>query len=218
MLHCSLVIARASNWHIALLTAHPYCIIYRSRNRTAFFSSSGCLAFWLWNARQLLFFSSRILFFAPVMNTTFAHIIFSSRCTVSNVFCFFDYPKHFFCREWAITRSCSHSLFNTWFALHSLMRDGIILFGGGAVPTLFQIVCTPQFFFTKFWKKYAQNICVYTVYVNLAAHVDDIAKHGSPSFPSAIHCIYSLTVSVLLWMVDLYKHLVVGGWMLGLQG
>ena len=34
--------------------------------------------------------------------------------------------------------------------------------GGGAVPILFQIMCAPQFFFTKFRKKYAWNINVYT--------------------------------------------------------
>ena len=33
----------------------------------------------------------------------------------------------------------------------------------GAVPTLFQIIRTPQFFFAKFRKKYARNIRVYTV-------------------------------------------------------
>ena len=79
-----------------------------------FFSNSGCLAFWLRNAQRLLFFSlSRILFFLPVTNTTFAHIILSSRCTVSNVFCFFNYPKLFFRHEPTITRSCSHRLLNT---------------------------------------------------------------------------------------------------------
>ena len=36
--------------------------------------------------------------------------------------------------------------------------------GGGAVPTLFQIMHAPQFFFAKFQKKYAWNIRVYTVY------------------------------------------------------
>ena len=45
---------------------------------------------------------------------------------VSNVFRFFSYPKLFFCRERAITKSCSNSLLHTWFALHSLTRDGII--------------------------------------------------------------------------------------------
>ena len=27
VMHCSLVIARAFNWHISLLTAHPYCLL-----------------------------------------------------------------------------------------------------------------------------------------------------------------------------------------------
>ena len=37
------------------------------------------------------------------------------------------------------------------------------LFGGGAIPTLFQIMHAPQFFFAKFQKKYARNIRIYTV-------------------------------------------------------
>ena len=96
-----------------------------------------------------------------------------SRCTVVNVFCFFDYPKIFFYRERAITRSCSHS---TWFALHSYMRVEIILFGGRAVPTFFQIMREPQFFFAKFRKKYAWNIRVYMVNVSC---VWSMATHGS---------------------------------------
>ena len=112
------------------------------------------------------------------MNTTFTHIILSSRCTVSNVFCFFDYLKLFFCCERAITRSCSHSLLNMWFALHSLTRVGIILFGGGAVPTLFQIMRAHQFFFAKLRKKYARNIRVYTVVFGETSESDIPLEHG----------------------------------------
>ena len=72
-------------------------------------------------------------------------------CASSVILSFF-----FFCRERAMRRSCSRSLLNTWFTLHSLMHNGIILFGGGAVPILFQIMWAPQFFFAKFQKK----ICV----------------------------------------------------------
>ena len=141
-------------------------VFYRPRNRIVFSSSLGCLAFFPRNVRRLglLFFSvSRNLFLAPVTYITFSHIILSSRCTISNVYCFFDYPKLFLCRERAITRSCSHSPLNTSFALHSLTRDGIILFGGGALRTLFQIMRTPQFFFAKFRKKYVRNIHLYMV-------------------------------------------------------
>ena len=95
------------------------------------------------------------------MNTTFAYIVRSSSCMVSNFFRFFSYSKLFFCHERVITRSCSNSLLNMWFT--HMWRDH--LFGGGAVPTLFQIMHSPQFLFAKFRKKYARNIRVYMVFI-----------------------------------------------------
>ena len=93
----SLATARAFNWHISLVTAHLYCLL-SSTQLHSLSSSFGCLAFWPWNAQHLLFVSvSRVLFFATVTNTTFTHIILSSLCTISKVFCLFNYPKLFFC-------------------------------------------------------------------------------------------------------------------------
>ena len=114
----------------------------------------------------ILLCKSHFVFCASHEYNFLSHHTFS-RCTVTNVFCFFDYPKLYFCRERAITRSCSHSLLNTWFALHSLMYDGIILFGGGAVPTLFQIMHAPQISSLNSRKKYVWNIHVYTVHIDL---------------------------------------------------
>ena len=184
----SLVTARAFNWHISLVTARPYCLLSSTWSHN-FFSSSGCLAFWSRNAWQLLFFSISsvylFFFFVPVSNTTFAHIILSSRCTVFNVFCFNNYPNLFFRRERAITRSYSHSLFNTWFALHSTWRDH--LFRGGAVPTLFQIMRAPQFFFAKFCKKYARNIRVYTVCYVLKCLIQELYSSCIQCFMRSYH-------------------------------
>ena len=108
--------------------------------------------------------------FAQVTNTTFTHIILSSHSTVSNVFCFFNYPKLFFCCERAITRSCSHSQLNTWFTLHSLKcywshmnwgDNNASIMGsfvrGGAVMR------APHFSLLNSEKKNVWNICLYTI-------------------------------------------------------
>ena len=98
------------------------------------------------------------------------------RCMVSNVFCFFNYPKLSFCCEWAITRSCSHSLLNTWFTLHSSTcywyhtnwddNNASItgsFVGSAAVPTLFQILRAAQLFFAKFQKKCVEYLLIYSI-------------------------------------------------------
>ena len=108
-------------------------------------------------ARWLLFFSlSRVLFFVPVTNITFAHIILSSLCPFSNVFCFFNYPKLFFRRERDLV-----AILNTWFALYSLTRDGIICFEAEQYQPCFKYCTHPSFSSLNSGK----NMCGIFVYI-----------------------------------------------------
>ena len=73
------------------------------------------------------------------------------------------------------------SLLNAW-------RDH--LFWGRAVPTLFKILRTPQFFFAKFQEKYVWNIHVYTV-TNKQTHAHTSASSNKyKSVPIYIQIFY----------------------------
>ena len=66
----SLVIARAFNWHISLVTAYLYCLLSSTYSH-GLFSSSGCLALWPRNDQQLLLSKSHFFFFLRSHHTFF---------------------------------------------------------------------------------------------------------------------------------------------------
>ena len=88
--------------------------------------------------------------------------LLSSCCTVLNVFCFFNYPKLFFRRVRVITDLVA--ILNTWFAFHSLMRDGIICFEAEKYQPCLKYCVHPSFSLLNSGKICVDYSCIYGIY------------------------------------------------------
>ena len=145
VMHCSLVIGRAFNWHISLLYNCAFLLYFIVHAIAQPFFKLQMPLFLVAKCPTITILLKSHFIFCANHEYNFRSHRSSSRCMISNVFCFLRYPKLFFCRERAIPRSCSNSLLNTWFALHSLTRDGIICLRRSSINLVSNNACTPVF-------------------------------------------------------------------------